>query len=278
MKVQNHFDRLSRYYKRTDFLFNTLLWGSKHFGFYPEKNSVSEKNAQLLMQDLVAKKLKLSKEKKVLDAGCGNGLVSIYLSKKYACFIKGITILPFEAKKARESAIKNGIVKLVDYFVMDYSNIAFQNGYFDAIYTTESLSHSTDIKKTLNEFFRVLKPGGRIALFEYSIAEDGKFTNNEMESLNKVIFASAMDGLKEFRHDRFVMKLKEAGFKDTKAENITDNVRPSLNRLRRIFFIPYLFVKVLHLPSVFPNLISANEFYKMSKKDLIRYNIFTATK
>jgi cyclopropane fatty-acyl-phospholipid synthase-like methyltransferase len=36
-----------------------------------------------LLQDLVAKNLELQENQIVLDAGCGQGVVSTYLAKKY---------------------------------------------------------------------------------------------------------------------------------------------------------------------------------------------------
>jgi len=41
---------------------------------------------------------------------------------------------------------------------------------------------------------------------------------------------------------------------------------------------PYLFVKLTNSQEKFPNATAAVEFYKMAKKDLFRYNIFTAEK
>src|SRR3990167_1650438 len=64
--------------------FDYVLWGSKHFGFYPTgKADITEKEAQILHQDLVAKNLDLKENQIVLDAGCGQGVVSTYLAKKY---------------------------------------------------------------------------------------------------------------------------------------------------------------------------------------------------
>lgn len=270
--------RLSKYNRNSKYLYDFLLWGSKHFGYYPEDSNISEKKAQLLMQDLVGERLQLSSSKRVLDAGCGQGVASVYLAKKFNCFIRGISILSFEVIKAQNHARKLGVKNIVDYSLMDYSNMGFLNDSFDAIYTLESLSHSTNILRTLGEFHRVLRKGGRIALFEYTLAEDSLFSSYEMDMVNKVMYASAMDGLKQFRHDKFHYLLEEANFKDVTVKNITGNVMPSLKRLRKFFFVPYLFVKVGQLQKYSPNLTSGNEFYNMAQKDLIRYNIFTAEK
>lgn len=278
MSKKEHLQRLNKYYRKSKIGYNIALWGSKHFGFYPENKKASEKEAQALMQDLIGKKLDLSKSMKVLDAGCGQGVVSVYLVKKFGCEIEGITVVPFEVKAAKALAKKSNVKDKTNYHLMDYSDMKFENNYFDAIYTIETLSHSINIIKTLKEFFRVLKPGGKIALLEYTIAEDDKFSEYEMDILNKVVYSSAMDGLKSFRHDKFQKLISKAGFENINSENISENVKLSLNRLRKIALVPHFFVKLFGLQKRFPNVTAAVEFYKMGEKDLIRYNIFTARK
>lgn len=278
MDEKEHFERLNQYYEKSKIGYD-LLGGSKHFGFYPKGKKVSEKESQILMQELVAKKLKLTSKDLVLDAGCGEGVVSTFLAKNYKCKIEGITVVSFEVKRANLLAEKLGVSDKVNYSVMDYSKTKFNNNYFDCIYTTEALSHSIDIRKTLKEFFRIIKKGGRIAFFEYTIAEDKDFSESEMKILERVAKGSAMDGLKDFRHDKFQNVLSEAGFTNVKVENISENVRPFLARLRKFALIPYyLFVKPFGLQEKFPNVSAAVESYNMAKKDLIRYNIFTAIK
>jgi len=278
MGKENHFERLSEYFRKSDVGYSKLLWGAKHFGFHPTGKKVSEKEAQLLMQDLIGKKLSLSKPMKVLDAGCGEGVVPNYLAKKFGCEIVGISVLAFEIEKARLEAKRHDVSDLVNYLLMDYSNMKFSNNTFDAIYTIEALSHSINIRKTLSEFFRVLKKGGKVALFEYTISDDENFSDREMDLLNKVILSSAMDGLKDFRHDQFQGIIESSGFRNVKVDDITRNVEPSLSRLRRFALIPYFFVKMLGSQKSHPNVTAAVEFYKMGKKDLLRYNIFTAEK
>jgi ubiquinone/menaquinone biosynthesis C-methylase UbiE len=192
--------------------------------------------------------------------------------------IEGITMVPFEVSRARELAKKHNVSNMVNYSVMDYSNTKFSEKSFDAIYTTESLVHSPDVKKTLREFYRILKKGGRIAMFETSIAEDTKLTEYERYIVEKVIFSVALAGQKQIRNDRFVQVMKRIGFKNIRSENLTENVAPSVQRLVRFFTIPYFFVKLLNLQSQFPNLTGVLEFAKLGVKGLFRYNAFTAKK
>ncbi len=160
MNEKEHFERLNKYYEKSKIGYNLALGGSKHFGFYPKDKNISEKEAQVLMQELVAKSCKLTSKDLVLDAGCGQGVVSTFLAKDYNCKIESITIVPFEVKKANLLAEKLEVGDRVDYSLMDYSKTKFNDNYFNCIYTTETLSHSTDIRNTLKEFFRILKKMG----------------------------------------------------------------------------------------------------------------------
>ena len=274
----NHFERLTTYFEKSKLVYDLLLRGAKHLGFYPNDSKISEEQAQLMMQDLIAKKLELSDSMRVLDAGCGEGIVSTYLSISYKCRIEGITVVPFETRRAKRLAEKLGVTNRVGYFLMDYSNTAFKDACFDAIYTIESLVHSTNIRRTLNEFYRVLKPKGKIALFEYSLANDNELTRYERDIINKVSYSSAMASFKYFRNNRIQEMLRSSGFNEIDTIDITNNVAPSVYRVKRYFNLPYSIVKLLRLQQNFPNLTGVIEFSKLGEKDLMKYKIISAQK
>jgi sterol 24-C-methyltransferase len=202
MDDHEHLHRLNRYFDRSRLLYDVLLWGARHFSFHPPGQALSEREAQVCMQDLVGKTLQLSSGMRVLDAGCGGGLVAVYLAQKFACHIHGIDIRPGDIIRAQRLAEQSDLAHRVEFSIMDYADLTFADESFDAIYTLESLSHATQLHTTLEEFHRVLKRGGKLALFEYTIANDDQFSASEQALLAAVIHASAMDGLKEFRHDR----------------------------------------------------------------------------
>lgn len=259
--------------------YNFILGGVKHFGYYPNKRpDISEKEAQNLLQDFVGKKLGLKPNQQILDAGCGQGIVATYLASKFGADITGITIVPFEVEEAKNLAQKLGLSQKTKFSLMDYSNTKFKDKTFDGIYTTETLSHSPNIRKTLKEFFRILKPGGKFVFSEYTIAQDRQFTNWEKKILELVIEGSAMMGLKDFRHDEFTKVLENAGFENVKEENMSKNMEPSVRRLRNLSVLPYLAIRIFHLQKFFINTTAAFEFYKMGRKGLFRHCLFTGTK
>ena len=288
MKVQNilrndseaeHHKKVVDYFEKSRLGYDIVLGGTKHFGFYPDtKKYITEKKAQDFMQDLIAKNLNIKKNQLILDAGCGQGVVSTYLVKKYGCKIIGITIVPFEVHKARNLAKTLGLMD-VEYHLMDYSNTRFNDNQFDAIYTMESFVHSPTTIKTIQEFFRILKPGGRLALFEYTKAPDSKFSPQEKESLDLIIEGSAMASLNNMEHNSFSILLKKVGFKLIKEQDISQHFLPSIKKLNKLAKFPYyILIKPLSLQKNFINVTAAIEFYKMAKRGLVKYHIFTAIK
>lgn len=251
----------------------------KHFGYYPSnQKDITEKEAQMLMTDLVAKNLKLKPGQFVLDAGCGYGIVSCYLAQKYKVNVVGIDLNKYEIEKARKRADELNINEKVQFEIMDYTQLKFPKNKFDAIFTLETLSHSSDLRKTLKGFLNALKINGRIALFEYTLAPDCAFNPWELKMLNIGIEGTAALGLREFKHDQFSQYLKRIGFVNIKEQNITKNMLPSIGRLKRLANIPYFFIKLFGLQKYFVNTTVAFEWYELCKKELIRYCIFTAEK
>lgn len=168
---------------------------------------------------------------------------------------------------------------------MDYANLYFTPNVFDGIYTMETLVHATDYKKTLKEFHKVLKPKGKLVLFEYSMAPQkylNRLTPQQQKAADKIIWESGMHSLPHFTHGRFPQILKEAGFKSTDVEDITPRIMPMLKRFYQIAYIPYFFIKLFGLQRKFINTTFAVEMYKflLSNTDsyLAKYNIVTATK
>jgi len=274
-----HFSKLRHYFARSERNYDLMLGGAKHFGYHPAGRKVSEREAQDLLHDLVAERLALSANDRVLDAGCGQGVVASYLARKIGCQIDGITVLDFEVPKAEARAQAAGVAARARFHLMDYSATSFADGTFDAAYTTETLSHSPDIGQTLREIHRVLKPGGRVAFFEYSIAETEAFTPREWTLFERIARGSAMVGLRDFRNDRFHERMEDAGFRDVTTENITANMLPSLQRLQRYALVPYyLATWPFGRQEQNPNRSAAVVYHAMVRKGLVRYNIFTARK
>ena len=96
--------------------------------------------------------------KMLLDIGCGRGVFTDQLSKKFSV-ATGIDIVREEifsgsGRKGR------GI-----YSVMDAHQLAFKDGTFDTI-TSRYTFHHLDLKRVSGEVKRCLKPGGKLVMVD----------------------------------------------------------------------------------------------------------------
>lgn len=214
-----HADRLRKvikYFntKESKWGYTLLLKGTKHFGYYPEgKEKISILQAQKLMEDKLAEGLDLRANSLVLDAGSGEGNVAINLAEKYGLRVYGVDLLDFAVNKAISKSRKLNLQNKVEFKIGDYTKLDFPAKTFEGVYTMETLVHVPDYKKALKEFYRVLKPNGKLILLEYSMTSRKKFTPKELKIVDMVNEESGMHSLPHFVHGKFPQILKMLVFK-----------------------------------------------------------------
>jgi len=110
------------------------------------------------------------------------------------------------------------------------------------------------------------------------VAGFNRNTQYERDIINKVSYSSAMASFKYFRNNRIQEMLRSSGFNEIDTIDITNNVAPSVYRVKRYFNLPYSIVKLLRLQQNFPNLTGVIEFSKLGEKDLMKCKIISAQK
>ena len=100
------------------------------------------------------------KGEKLLDAGCGNGWLSLALARE------GYQVMSLDFSKNQIKETKYGFrsFALYEYGILcaSITDIPFSNDCFDTIICINVLEHISDITKAVIELNRVLRPGGRL--------------------------------------------------------------------------------------------------------------------
>ena len=108
---------------------------------------------------------------RILDVGVGTGLSLSDYSRSTRLY--GVDISEPMLRKAQERvrALKLGNVETLA--VMDAKNLAFADGFFDAVVAQYVITAVPDPEATLDDFIRVLKPSGELILVNHIGAENG---------------------------------------------------------------------------------------------------------
>ena len=269
------------YYQSFDSrVFYALLGGVKHFGYFPEgQEQISISAAQELMTDRLGERLDPAPGSLLLDAGCGEGPVALRLAQQYDVRIVGVDILSPNIKRAQQKAQRLGLETSVEFHLMDYTRLAFADQTFDGVYTMETLVHAPDYHDALRELHRVLKDGGKIVLFEYSMSPVEELTPAQRRIADLVNRESGMHSLPHFTHGSFPRILEDAGFGAVTVEDITPRIAPMFRRMYRWAWLPYQAIKLLRLERHFVNPTTVVEgIHPIFRQGAARYNIITARK
>jgi phosphatidylethanolamine/phosphatidyl-N-methylethanolamine N-methyltransferase len=143
---------------------------------------------------------------RVLDVGVGTGLsLSDYSPTTKVC---GVDISEPMLRRAQQRVRDERLLNVETLAVMDAKHLAFADNFFDAVVAQYVITAVPDPEATLDDFIRVLKPGGELILVNHIGAESG------FRRLSELAFAPLARRLgwrPEFPWDRLVAWEKAHG-------------------------------------------------------------------
>lgn len=104
----------------------------------------------------------------VLEIGCGVGITACYLARRVGCAVNSIDVNESMVAWARRRAERDGLTDRIAFSVADAHDLPFRDASFDAVISESVTAFVSDRKQAVQEYERVLKPGGRIGMTEGS--------------------------------------------------------------------------------------------------------------
>ena len=190
--------RQRRYYGNSDF-YNFGYWGA---------GAKTQREASEALVDVLLDRLP-GRAGTILDVACGLGASTRRLLDHYpAENVTAINISAAQAARAAENAPGATVLR------MDAAKLDFPDNAFDAVLCVEAAFHFDTREAFLREAFRVLKPGGTLALSD--ILFHG-FTAPVADSLS-VPRANLIPNI-----DTYAARLRAIGFGNIDIHNATDD-------------------------------------------------------
>ncbi|KAK7505822.1 hypothetical protein BaRGS_00003093 [Batillaria attramentaria] len=167
--------------------------------------------------------LKLRPGQKVLDVGGGIGGSAFYMAKEFGVKVVSIDLSSNMTQIGLERARELGIgPDQVSFEIADATKRDYPPQSFDVVYSRDTILHIEDKLSLFKQFFKWLKPGGKVLISDYCCSE-GKHTER--------FLAYVMQrGYHLYSPSRYGKLLEEAGFVNVRAEDRSEQFKQVLQR------------------------------------------------
>jgi SAM-dependent methyltransferase len=103
---------------------------------------------------------------RVLDVGSGIGGPARYLAESLGCKVVGIDLTVEYCRLAEALTARAGLAGNVEFRAANALDLPFGDGEFDRVWTQHVAMNIADRPRLYREMARVLKPGGKLALYD----------------------------------------------------------------------------------------------------------------
>ncbi|WP_445666618.1 class I SAM-dependent methyltransferase [Fodinibius sp. AD559] len=132
--------------------------------------------------DVISSQVPLSNNMSAFEYGCGTGQLSFELREK----IGPITLADSSTGmlEVLRDKIRTRAADDMKPFELDLTSDPLPSEQFDLVYTMMTLHHIPDTRGILNQFYKLLNPGGYLCVADLD-KEDGSFHGHDVDDVHK---------------------------------------------------------------------------------------------
>ena len=176
---------------------------------------------------------------RLLDVAGGTGDIAFrFLKRAPAATATVCDLTSSMLEEGRKRAESESLAASLDWLVGDAMALPFENNSFDVYTISFGIRNVTRVEDALSEAYRVLKPGGRLMVLEFSqIPNDmlqwmyDRYSYNVIPTMGQVVtgdrdsYQYLVESIRKFPdQDTFATMIRQAGFDQVKFRNLTMGV------------------------------------------------------
>ncbi len=175
---------------------------------------------------------------RILDVATGTGDLAFEVLRRCPAMVVGVDISEEMLSVARAKAVRKGASEHVSFVRADAEDMPFEDGVFDAALVAFGVRNFQELRRGLGEIRRVLRPGARVVVLEFSQPQSrlfgmiyGLYSRLVLPYVGRMLsqvhgaYSYLPDSIRAFPHGAaFLAQMRAAGFEDLHAKPITFGV------------------------------------------------------
>ena len=201
-------------------------WGQS-FHFAPRARNESFAASLARHEHYIAHRLGLGPGMTAVDLGCGVGGPLIEIARFSGARIVGVNNNALQIERAARRSEAAGLGHLADWLKCDFMQVEALDASFDAAYSIEASCCAPDKAGVYGEAFRLLRPGGHFAAYEYCMTD--RFDADDPVHRRLKADMEYSGGLPDIARPHEVDKaLRQVGFELTEARDLAAEAPPGI--------------------------------------------------
>ena len=160
--VSRFYDVVTKFYE--------IGWGTC-FHFSPRRAGERLADSQQRHDREIGELLGLKPGMRVADIGCGIGGPLVVIANATGASVTGINFNAYQIRRGEERVRRAGLSDTCDFLYANFMDIPLEDGTFDAMYSFEAVCHAPNNGLLFQELYRLLKPGGEVAIVDWCLTD-----------------------------------------------------------------------------------------------------------